>query len=171
MFSNAPHQICLSPLVEGLDTNFCIHMFTTVPDLFNCEKGDRKMNDDCMKHGAFGWFELMTTDAEGAKKFYAELFGWEYDTMPTGNCAPYTVVKVGGEAVAGIMVLPEECKGMPPSWGIYITVDNVDATVSSVVSLGGKVLRPAFDIPEVGRFCVLQDPQGAVLMAMTYLKK
>lgn len=129
------------------------------------------MNDDCMKNGAFGWFELMTTDPEGAKKFYAELFGWEYDTMPLENGAAYTVAKVGGEAVAGIMAHPDECKGIPPSWDIYITVDDVDATVESVVSLGGKVLRPAYDIPEVGRFCVLQDPQGAVIMAITYTPK
>jgi len=129
------------------------------------------MNDDCMKNGAFGWFELLTTDTEGAKKFYAELFGWEYDTMPMSDGSPYSIVKVGGEAVAGIMAQPDECKGMPPSWDIYITVDDVDTTVSSVVSLGGKVLRPAFDIPDVGRFCVLQDPQGAVIMAMTYLSK
>lgn len=124
-----------------------------------------------MKNGAFGWFELMTTDAEGAKKFYADLFGWEYEVMPMENGAPYTVVKVDGVAVAGIMDQPEECKGMKPGWDIYITVDDVDATVANVVSLGGKVLRPAFDIPDVGRFCVVQDPQGAVIMAMTYLSR
>ena len=62
-------------------------------------------------------------------------------------------------------------QGYAPSWDIYVTVDDVDATVASVTELGGKVLRAAFDIPEVGRFCVVQDPQGAVIMAMTYLKK
>jgi len=129
------------------------------------------MENDCMKNGAFGWFELMTTDPEWAKKFYSELFGWEYEEMPMENGAPYTVVKVDGKAVAGIMAQPDECKGMPPAWEIYVTVDDVDATVENVLSLGGKVLRPAFDIPEVGRFCVLQDPQGAVLMAITYLQK
>ena len=128
------------------------------------------MDNSCMKNGAFGWFELMTTDVEAAKTFYKGLFGWEYETVPIPE-AEYTIVKVDGVAVAGIMGQPEESKGMPPSWDIYITVDDVDATVKSVTELGGKVLRPAFDIPEVGRFCVLQDPQGAVIMAMTYLKK
>lgn len=123
-----------------------------------------------MKHGAFGWFELMTTDVGAAKTFYKGLFGWEYETVPIPG-SEYTMVKVDGVAVAGIMATVEECKGMPPSWDIYITVDDVDATVKSVTELGGKVLRPAYDIPEVGRFCVLQDPQGAVIMAMTYLKK
>lgn len=123
-----------------------------------------------MKHGAFGWFELMTTDVGAAKTFYKGLFGWEYETVPIPG-SEYTMVKVDGVAVAGIMAMVEECKGMPPSWDIYITVDDVDATVTSITELGGKVLRPAFDIPDVGRFCVLQDPQGAVIMAMTYLKK
>lgn len=129
------------------------------------------MENECMKHGAFSWFELMTTDVQGAKDFYAGLFGWEYEDMPMGDGEPYSVVMVDGRAAAGIMAQPEECRGMPSSWDIYITVDDVDATVNQVVELGGKVLRPAFDIPEVGRFCVLQDPQGAVIMAMTYLQK
>ncbi len=112
-----------------------------------------------MKHGAFGWFELMTTDVEGAKKFYSALFGWEYEEITTECGGSYTVVKVGGSPAAGIMAQPEECRGMPPGWDIYITVDDVDATVTQVTEMGGKVIRPAFDIPEVGRFCVLQDPR------------
>lgn len=129
------------------------------------------MENDCMKHGAFGWFELMTTDPEGAKKFYAGLFGWEYEDMPMGPGSTYTIVKAGGKAVAGMMAQPDECKGMPPSWDIYITVDDVDATAAMVETFGGKVLRPPCDIPEVGRFAVLADPQGAVIMAMAYLQK
>jgi len=123
-----------------------------------------------MKHGAFGWFELMTNDVEGAKTFYKDLFGWEYETIPS-TCSEYTVVKQNGEAVAGIMQMPEELAGMPPSWGIYITVDDVDKTVEETTARGGKVLRPGTDIPDVGRFCVLQDKQGAVLMAISYTKK
>ena len=128
------------------------------------------MDNACMKHGAFGWFELMTTDVEGAKAFYKNLFGWEYETVPIPG-SEYTMVKVDGVATAGIMEHPEDCKELPPCWDIYITVTDVDTTVKSITELGGKVLRPAFDIPGVGRFCVLQDPQGAVLMAMTYFEK
>ncbi len=128
------------------------------------------MENPIMKHGTFGWFELMTTDVEAAKTFYNGLFGWEYETVPITQ-GFYTMVKVDGIPVAGIMEMVEECKGMTPSWDIYITVEDVDVTVINVTKLGGKVLRPAFDIPNVGRFCVLQDPQGAVIMAMSYLKK
>lgn len=132
---------------------------------------ERRMDNDCMKHGAFGWFELMTTDVAAAKKYYAGIFGWEYEEMPMEGGAVYTVVKVDGRAVAGIMEQPEECRGMPPSWDTYITVDDADATAASVEGLGGKVLRAPADIPEVGRFCVLQDPQGAVIMAISYTGK
>lgn len=128
------------------------------------------MTEDQMKHGAFGWFELMTTDVEGAKAFYSRLFGWEYETYPMPG-SDYTVVKVDGAEVAGIMEMPEECQGMPPSWDIYITVEDVDALAGEVTDRGGRILRPVMDIPNVGRFCVLQDPQGAVLCAMTYARK
>lgn len=127
------------------------------------------MNEDLMKHGAFGWFELMTTDVEGAKAFYEKLFGWEYETVPM-QYGDYTVVKVDGDAVAGIMDMPEECKGMSPGWDIYITVSDVDAVAQEVTASGGKILKPVFPIPGVGKFCVLQDPQGAVMCAMTYEK-
>ena len=128
------------------------------------------MENDCMKHGAFSWFELMTTDVEGAKEFYSELFGWKYE-VDTSTGTRYSMAKVNGKPVAGIMGQPDECKGMPPSWDIYITTDDVDATAAKAAELGGKVLRDPADIPGVGRFCVIQDPQGAVIMAFTYITK
>jgi predicted enzyme related to lactoylglutathione lyase len=128
------------------------------------------MDEDIMKHGAFSWFELMTTDVVAAKKFYKELFGWETQDMPMGDMT-YTILKVGGKGVAGMMTTPEEAKGMPPMWDVYITVDDVDATARKVEELGGKVLRPPADIPNVGRFCVIGDPTGAHICAITYLRK
>ncbi len=85
------------------------------------------MNDERMKHGAFGWNELMTTDVGAARQFYGVLFGWETEDYPVEGMN-YVMVKVGGEAVGGIMALPPECEGMPPAWGGYVTVDDVDAT-------------------------------------------
>jgi predicted enzyme related to lactoylglutathione lyase len=64
--------------------------------------------------------------------------------------------------------MPPEIAGMPPMWGIYVTVDNVDLTAKKVEELGGKIIRPPWDIPNVGRLCVLSDPQGAVISAITY---
>ena len=95
-------------------------------------------------------------------------FGWQTEDYPGGE--GYVMVKVGGEAVGGMMAEPPECAGMPPAWGLYVTVDDVDATAQQVEALGGKLLRAPEDIPDIGRFCVLQDPQGATLCAITYRK-
>jgi predicted enzyme related to lactoylglutathione lyase len=125
------------------------------------------MKDPFKQHGAFSWSELMTTDVDGAKKFYAELFGWETEDMDMGDMN-YTVVKVGGDGVGGIMTTPPQAAGIPPNWGVYVTVDDVDATAKKAEKLGGKILVPPTDIPTVGRFSVLQDLQGAVISAITY---
>ena len=121
-------------------------------------------------HGAFSWNELMTNDVAGAKIFYGELLGWQLTDMES-SCGKYTMAKAGDTEVAGMMATPPEAQGMPPSWGAYVTVDDVDSMQQRVESLGGKILTPAQDIPDVGRFTVIQDPQGAVLMLITYFNK
>jgi predicted enzyme related to lactoylglutathione lyase len=126
------------------------------------------MKDLFKRQGAFSWSELMTTDVGGAKKFYTNLFGWKTEDMPMENMK-YTIVKVGEEGVGGIMPIPAQAEGSPPNWGVYVTVDDVDATARKATELGGKVLIPPTDIPNVGRFSVLQDPQGAVFSAITYV--
>ncbi len=127
------------------------------------------MNEACMQHGAFGWNELMTSDVDAAKQFYGALFGWETEAF-LGAGMPYTLVKVGGEAVGGMMATTPQCEGIPPHWSVYITVHDVDAVARQAEAQGGQVVYPPTDIPTVGRFCVLQDPQGATLGAITYRK-
>ena len=119
-------------------------------------------------HGAFSWNELMTTDPAAAAAFYGKLFGWGVQTMDMGT-GPYIVVKAGETSVGGIMAMPPDAAAMPPAWGCYVTVDNVDQTLARCSELGGKTLVPPMDIPGVGRMAVLQDPQGAVVSVMTYL--
>lgn len=128
------------------------------------------MDEKSMKHGAFSWFELMTTDVESAKKFYKELFNWELKEMPMENMN-YTVASVDGEDVAGLMPMPPGPEEMPPAWSQYITVDDVDVTAAKAKEMGGKVLVEPQDIPEIGRFCVIQDPQGAWFSAITYVQE
>lgn len=122
------------------------------------------------KHGLFSWNELMTEDVAAAKEFYTQLLGWEGEDMPM-ETGPYTVFKVDGEQVAGLMQLPEQAKqmGAPPSWASYITVDDADAVAARVKELGGTILVPPTDIPSVGRFCTFQDPQGAVISVIKYV--
>ena len=129
------------------------------------------MVTEAMKlHGAFSWNELMTNDVAGAKLFYGKLLGWTLADMES-SCGSYTMARAGETEVAGIMATPPEAQGMPPGWGAYVTVDDVDAMQSRVEDLGGKIILPPQDIPDVGRFMVIQDPQGAVLMLITYFKK
>jgi uncharacterized protein len=117
--------------------------------------------------GCFSWAELSTTDPAAAATFYAQLFGWKINA-PIAEMGDYRVVNVGETAVAGIMPPPPGAPAMPPSWGCYVTVADVDQTVAKCQSLGGNLLVPAMDVPGVGRMAVLQDPQGAVLSVMTY---
>jgi uncharacterized protein len=126
------------------------------------------MDENFKKHGAFSWCELMTTNPGAAKEFYTKLFGWTTEEMNTMPGMTYTVVKAGGSGIGGIMPMPQQAQGMPPQWGTYVTVDDVDATARTAAQLGGKILMGPLDIPNVGRFCVIQDPQGAVISAITY---
>ncbi len=114
------------------------------------------------------WHELMTSDVEKAKKFYAELLGWGFQEFPMEEGGSYWVAKVDDEGVGGIMGAPPDAAGVPPHWGLYITVENVDATVKKAEQIGAKLLVPPMDIPNVGRFSVLQDPQGASFAVIKY---
>ena len=109
-------------------------------------------------NGRFVWYDLMTNDPEGAKRFYGELIGWKTSKWSGGD---YEMWSAGEQMIGGIMSLPPEAKGAPPHWLGYVAVEDVDATARKAQELGGKVHHPATDIPNVGRFAVLADPQGA----------
>ena len=119
--------------------------------------------------GAFSWNELMTSDPEAALPFYTALLGWNTQKMPMPG-GDYHVVRVGETSVGGVMAMPPEAKagGMPPCWGSYVTVSDVDATARRAVELGGKVVHGPQDIPGVGRMAVIVDPQGAALNVIAY---
>lgn len=115
--------------------------------------------------GKFVWYELMTTDTAAAAAFYGPVVGWDAKDagMPGGG---YTIFNAGTTGVGGLMTIPDEvcAMGVPPSWSGYIWVDDVDAYVGKVSAAGGSLLRPAEDIPGVGRFAVVADPYGAAFM-------
>ncbi|HEY6866178.1 MAG TPA: VOC family protein [Candidatus Eisenbacteria bacterium] len=111
--------------------------------------------------GALCWTELMTPDVSGARSFYTGLFGWAPEDMAMGPMT-YTVFKLGDKSKAGMMSLTPEMGPMPPHWLSYFAVKDSDATVAKAIMAGATVIVPPTDIPAVGRFAVLQDPQGAV---------
>lgn len=108
--------------------------------------------------GKFLWHELMTPDPEGAKRFYPTVTGWGVGEMPEMD---YTVWTTGGAGVGGMLKMPDHVKA-PPHWLPYMGSPDVDATHRRALELGATSYVPPKDIPDVGRFCVLADPQGAV---------
>lgn len=110
----------------------------------------------------FVWYELMTSDATAAEAFYRSVIGWQ--TADAGMPGMrYTLLSVGDTAIAGLMDLPAEARtaGARPGWLGYIAVDDVDARLAQLLQAGGAVHHPAQDIPGVGRFATVADPQGA----------
>ncbi len=115
------------------------------------------------KHGTFSWVELGTTDSPSAKKFYGGLFGWAFDDQPAGPGMTYTMCNVGAQHAAALYAMGDQMKGVPPHWMSYITVDDVDATMAKAEKNGGKVIKAAFDVMDVGRMGVAQDPSGGTI--------
>lgn len=114
--------------------------------------------------GAFSWCELVTTDPAAAKAFYGEVFSWRFKEGQVSE-NPYTVIEVGDQEIGGISSAPS---GMKPTWGTYVTVNNLEATLQKVEALGGKVLIPPIAIPPSSRFALIQDPQGAAIAVISY---
>lgn len=115
----------------------------------------------CKEHGALSWNELMTRDKEKAKKFYSDLAGWDYSAMPMDGVA-YDIIRNDDEDAGGIMPMDgPQFEGVPAHWLVYFQVDNCEETTAKVGESGGTVIVPSMPIP-VGKFSVLQDPQGAV---------
>ncbi len=116
--------------------------------------------------GTFSWTDLATTDQEAAKTFYGGLFGWEYDDAPVGDGLYYSSALIGGRPVCAISLQPEQQRaaGAPPAWNSYITVTDADAALARARELGATVHAEAFDVMDVGRMGVVQDPQGAYFL-------
>lgn len=113
-------------------------------------------------NGSWIWYELLTTDADAAIDFYRQIVGWTGSKFPSAEM-DYTIMSAGADNVAGIMKNP-----MPtaPAWIGYVGVDDVDAAVAKIVSLGGKVHMPPTDLEGVGRMSMVEDPQGAFFYVM-----
>jgi predicted enzyme related to lactoylglutathione lyase len=116
--------------------------------------------------GTFCWTDLTTTDQEAAKAFYTELFGWTAVDNPVGDGVYYSMMEVDGKPVAGVAPQPEQQReaGVPPNWNSYISVQSADDALERAKALGATVHAPAFDVMDVGRMGVVQDPQGAFFL-------
>jgi uncharacterized protein len=108
--------------------------------------------------GAFSWADLTTTDTDGAKAFYTGLFGWDTEDNPIPEGGVYTMLKKGGKNVAA---LSDAQEGQPSVWNSYVTVESADDSAAAAQQHGGTLVMEAFDVMDVGRMAVVQDPTGA----------
>ncbi len=116
----------------------------------------------CNENNTYSWNELMTRDIDNALPFYSAVFGWSYDPQDMGPMGTYHVI-AGGESqgLGGLMAMPPDVPDMVPNhWGVYFTVESVDATVDLITGAGGQVVNGPMDIPGVGRMATVHDPAG-----------
>jgi hypothetical protein len=117
--------------------------------------------------GTFVWNEIMSKDIGKARSFYSELLGWTTREMDMGPGGKYTIFTANGKDVGGGMGAGPGMEQVPSHWLAYVSVPNVDDSVKKAQSLSGTVIVPPTDIPNVGRFAIIQDPTGAALGLLT----
>lgn len=120
------------------------------------------------KQGDFVWYELLTSDAGAAEEFYSAVLGWSFTKMAEAD-NDYRLFSMNGEEVGGLLPLSQEmtANGAQPCWLGYIEVNDVDKQVADIEQLGGKLHMGPQDIPDVGRFALVADPQGVLFYIMT----
>lgn len=117
------------------------------------------------ERGRFVWYDLMTRDTDAAAEFYRRVVGWRTKDRE-GRTPRYTMWTVEKTPIGGVMSIDTSTRGdVPPHWMAYISTPDVDATVEQVTSLGGRLYSGPHDVPDVGRYAVLADPQGAAFSA------
>lgn len=121
--------------------------------------------------GSVCWNELATTDAEVAGDFYTSVFGWDTQAQEVDH-GPYTSFMCDEHHPSGgMMEMTEEWGDVPSHWMTYFAVEDCDAAAEQVDALGGRVCVPPMDIPDVGRFAVIDDPQGATFSIIQLVER
>lgn len=118
--------------------------------------------------GAITWTDLTIPNAEEVKSFYENVVGWKAAPISMGDYEDYSMTSSDGEIpYAGICHTRGVNAHLPPQWLIYITVENVDASAKKCEELGSKIISEPKDMGNYGRFCVIEDPAGAVAALFT----
>lgn len=117
--------------------------------------------------GGWIWYELLTADVEAALAFYGKVVGWK--ALPPAAMSGYYMFTAGDATIGGMMAMPKEAGIAKPVWLGYVHVANVDATVAAAQRDGATLCMPPTDIPDVGRFAMILDPQGVPVYVMAPL--
>jgi predicted enzyme related to lactoylglutathione lyase len=110
--------------------------------------------------GTFAWNELATSDVAGSESFYTALFDWRAETPP--GMEGYKMLMVGDRPVGGLMDKSEHCDG-PPVWLSYVYVADVKVSLAKALSLGANTFKEITEVPGMGTFAIIQDPQGGMI--------
>lgn len=123
------------------------------------------------KVGTIAWTDLTVPNADEVRDFYAAVTGWKPQALSMGDYSDYVMSTPEGKGVAGVCHARGANAGLPAQWLIYITVADVDESIRQCQEKGGKVIAGPRDLGSYGRFCVIQDPAGAVAALITPPKK
>lgn len=113
--------------------------------------------------GKVVWMDLVTGDVRAAAEFYRDIFNWQFKF--SGNDS-YAYATLNGKPVASIAAYDEDVEGGVGLWIASISVDDVDATVGRIKKHGGSIIEAPEDLPGRGRFALIEDPTGAVVMLL-----
>jgi predicted enzyme related to lactoylglutathione lyase len=119
--------------------------------------------------GAIGWTDLTVDNAESIRDFYASVTGWKLSPVSMGSYEDFNMCGPdSGQPMAGICHARGSNADLPPVWMIYITVEDVDSSATTCTEQGGEILVEPKDMGEMGRYCVIKDPAGAVAALFAY---
>lgn len=161
--SDAGGRVVMGPMDVLSEGRLAVAQDPTGATFGAWQPGNHRGSQLLDEHGSLTWVELLTRQPEQATEFYRIVLGCTTEDMDTGGAGTYRLLKIADRAVAGLMAMPEQVPAeVPAHWLPYFAVEDADAAVSAVSAGGGQVLYGPVDMPTVGRFATLQDPQGAV---------
>ena len=112
--------------------------------------------------GTIGWADLTVPNAEEVRDFYQAVAGWQPQPLDMGGYSDFVMTAPGGKGVAGVCHARGANAGLPPQWLLYITVEDLDQSIAHCTERGGKVIAGPKGAGGTARYCVIQDPAGAV---------
>ena len=146
-------------LLTGMTTYWPAAQAQNIPDFGSVTNSPSAT----VRPGMMVWMDLLTEDVRGAANFYRDVFDWQFEFSEDGS---YAYARLDGQPVASIAAYDEEVENGEGLWLPSISVPDVDAALDLVKSNGGVVLEPAEDLPGRGRYVLIKDPTGAVVMLL-----
>ena len=123
-----------------------------------------ELNNEKPPVGSVTWFDLTVDDAKPIKDFYQAVVGWTPQPVAMGDYEDYSMNSPEtGDPMAGVCYARGSNAHLPPVWMIYVNVDDIDASVSRCIELGGSLIGQIRTMGNLGRYCAIKDPAGAVL--------